>query len=273
MKVLARSLVAIVLLVGAGIGLSSWLSSKHSQNQTPALTQSPLPSGTNSPTNHYPVTAETDLPASSLKHPKPIPRIEESDQNVEEMLSELIGKDRFESIFNLKNIIRRFVVIVENARKFRQISQEFSPFIPLERGFIVQGKSGEQSIDPRNFKRYLPYVELARTLDSEGLVNIYVHFYPLFQSAYEDLGSRGYFNDRLIEAIDTLLGAPEIKKSISVTPIGVHKVYKYTDDQLEELPAAQKILIRMGNENSSIVQAKLRELRKLLAHLDKNNKG
>ena len=31
---------------------------------------------------------------------------------------------------------------------------------------------------------------------------IYAQYYPLFQAAYVELGMSGYFNDRLVEAID-----------------------------------------------------------------------
>jgi hypothetical protein len=270
MKGLARGLVAMLIIAGIGIGVSSWLSSK--QNPNTSTTQSPLPTSSSSPSQHYPVTAETDLPQSSSKHLKSVPHIEESDQSVEEMLSELIGKDKFESIFTPTNIIRRIVVTVESAGKHNQISQEFSPFVSLERGFLVQGKEDSQSIDPKNYARYRPYIELARTTDVEGLVNIYVHFYPLFQSAYEDLGSHGYFNDRLIGAIDILLNSPEVKDPILLSRADVHKIYKYNDDRLETLPAAQKIMIRIGSENASVVKAKLREVRNLLIHLDKTKK-
>jgi hypothetical protein len=116
MKGLARVLIAIIIIAGVGIGVSSWLSSKQTQNQNSSVIQNPLPSASDSPSQHYPVTAETDLPQSSSKHLKSVPHIDESDQSVEEMLSELIGKEKFESLFTLTNIIRRIVVTVESFR-------------------------------------------------------------------------------------------------------------------------------------------------------------
>jgi hypothetical protein len=272
-KSLARGLVVFILVVGAGIGIFSWMNSHQHEINSPLVLQSPPSQPSAAPSDHYPVT-ETDLPTASALKRKPVPRIEESDQSVEEMLSELIGKERFESLFNLKNIVRRIVVTVDNATKHSQISQEYSPFAPLERDFRIKGKKEEeQVIDPSNFRRYQPYALLARTVDAEGLVAIYVHFYPLFQSAYKDLGTRGYFNDRLIQAIDILLGAPDVKGSIKVARVSVHRIYKYVDSDLEALPAAQKIMVRMGSENASVIKTKLRELRALLTHLNKNDVG
>lgn len=272
MKSFAPGLVALVLLTGAGLGVYSWLNSNHKEAQPSPVISSLAPLTAQSPVNHYPVPPESELTGSSAHASKPVTGIDESDQSVEEMLGELIGKGRFESLFHPKDIVRRIVVTVENATKHNQISQEFSPFSPLERGFRLEGKGQEQTISPSNFERYKPYVDLAQTVDAEGLVNIYVHFYPLFQSAYQDLGTRGYFNDRLIQAIDTLLNTPEVEGPIKVTRVSVHKIYRYADDQLEELPAMQKIIIRMGTKNASVIKKKLRELRALLIHLDKKKK-
>ncbi len=36
--------------------------------------------------------------------------------------------------------------------------------------------------------------------------------------------------------------------------------YKYADERLEKLSAGQKVLIRMGRDNATVVKAKLREL-------------
>jgi hypothetical protein len=41
-------------------------------------------------------------------------------------------------------------------------------------------------------------------------------------------------------------------------------MYQFADPALEGLPAGQKILIRMGPENASIIKAKLAELRAIV---------
>ena len=52
-----------------------------------------------------------------------------------------------------------------------------------------------------------PLVTLMKSMDTQQLADLYFRFYPLFQQAYEDLGYPGqYFNDRLVEAIDSSAG-------------------------------------------------------------------
>ena len=92
---------------------------------------------------------------------------------------------------------------------------------------------------------------------------VYVHFYPLFQQEYEELGYPGkYFNDRLVQVIDHLLAAPEVQGTVLLTQPKV--LYQFADPKLEELSAGQKILVRMGGENAAKVKAKLREIRSAL---------
>jgi GTPase Era involved in 16S rRNA processing len=63
-----------------------------------------------------------------------------------------------------------------------------------------------------NAERYTPYLRLMEQASTQKLVQTYVHFYPLFQKAYQDLGyPKGYFNDRLIEVISARLPvSPEL---------------------------------------------------------------
>jgi hypothetical protein len=91
-----------------------------------------------------------------------------------------------------------------------------------------------------------------------------VHFYPLFQQAYQALGyPNGYFNDRLVVTIDNLLAAPDITTDIAVVRPNV--MYQFADPKLEDLSAGQKLMLRMGPTNAAIVKAKLRELRAQVA--------
>ena len=96
--------------------------------------------------------------------------------------------------------------------------------------------------------------------DPKALAVVYEHLYPLFQQSYEDLGYPGkYFNDRLVEVIDTLLQAPEITTPVALVQPKVF--YEFADPELEARPAGQKLLIRMGPANERTLKAKLREFR------------
>jgi hypothetical protein len=126
--------------------------------------------------------------------------------------------------------------------------------------FVASGGPDDATIAPANFARYAPYVRVMESVDPRALVYSYVRAYALFQRAYEELGYPGkYFNDRLMQAIDDMLAAPEID-----TPIELMKpriLYEFADPDLETRSAGQKIMIRMGKDNASRVKAKLWEIR------------
>jgi hypothetical protein len=101
------------------------------------------------------------------------------------------------------------------------------------------------------------------SVQARALVSTYVQAYPLFQRAYEELGYGGkYFNDRLLEAIDDLLAAPEVGTPVRLLQPKV--LYEFADPDLETRSAGQKIMIRMGAENALRAKARLRELRQEL---------
>ena len=93
------------------------------------------------------------------------------------------------------------------------------------------------SISPKNTARYMPYARLAGMVNTEKLVELYLRFYPLFQQSYEELGyPNKYFNDRVIEVIDNLLAAPDIKEPVKLLQPKI--VYVYADSDLEEIGRA-----------------------------------
>ena len=80
-----------------------------------------------------------------------------------------------------------------------------------------------------------------------ALVTLYVRHYPLFQQAYREIGyPNGHFNDRLVEAIDLMLATPEAPASLKLVQPKIF--YEFADRDLEQLPAGQKLMLRIGRE-------------------------
>jgi hypothetical protein len=272
MKSFINSIIFLLVLAGLGGAFYAWKNSnRESAPPLPAVRTTPVTETAPSPSpsiaaEHYPVPEETA--ASKTVHPlKPVPSLDESDPTIAEALSELVGAERFKAVFHLQDIIRRIVVTIENAASPIQTSDELLPFKQPEGEFAVTGKKNQKdaTISPNNYRRYQPYVELAEAVDPQELVRIYFHFYPIFQAAYADLGTKGYFNDRVIQAIDHLLKTPEVEDPIRVTRPSIRYKYKFADDRLENLSSTQKVLVRMGPRNAELIKKKLRKIRKLLA--------
>lgn len=216
---------------------------------TPAPTATPPPA---EPAIKHPIPDATDRPPITLG---------DSDASALAELQRLFG-DAVGGIVLRENLVRRIVATVDSLPR-SQTSLSVLPVKPIPGMFLAEGDETSRTIAEKNAQRYAPYVELVERADTKAIVETYIRHYPLFQEAYVELGyPKGYFNDRLIEAIDDLLAAPEIASPPLVQP---KALYLYADPDLERRSSGQKILIRMGPANAARVKAKLGEIRAALA--------
>ncbi len=191
--------------------------------------------------------------------PAPLPALDESDHAFADALAALIGPARLHEFLIPQSLIRHIVATVDNLPRAK-VSQRVMPVKPVPGRFLVSGQGEALAIDPNNVARYAPYMKLLQAVDVRKCVALYVRFYPLFQQAYRELGyPTGYFNDRLIAAIDDMLLAPQPASPVRLTQPNV--LYEYADADLQVRSAGQKIVIRIGAANAAIVKAKLREIR------------
>ena len=260
---------AIVVFIIIGIG---YFLLKKEEQQPPAppaersqvVTEAKpaIPSELKIPEIKHPVPEappETEEPAGieeSLGQPvkqetKPLPQLDESDPSFIDALKHLFDPKQLDELFLLRAIIRHFVVTIDNMTG-PKLPQKFSVTRPPAGQFTVNRNAADQM-----------FIQFFETLDTPRTVSIYVHYYPLFQQAYRELGYPGrYFNDRLVEVIDHLLAAPEVQGPIELVRPKVF--YQFANPDLEALSAGQKIMVRIGPDNARKVKAKLRELRKAL---------
>jgi hypothetical protein len=191
----------------------------------------------------------------------PLPSVADSDGLVAETLGGLVGRDAFARFFVPDGLVRRFVATVDNLPR-KTLAQRVLPVKPVPGAFVVAGRDDTLAIGGDNALRYRPYVAVMEAAEAKRLVAAYLRFYPLFQAAYQELGyPNGHFNDRLVQAIDDMLAAPDIAAPRLVQP---KVLYLYADADLEERSAGQKILLRMGPANAARVKEKLRAIRREL---------
>lgn len=250
-----RGPLIVVVVVLAGFAAGSYYYSHRAEPEAPApsaiVEQASPPA---EPEIRYPLqTPEADAA-------KPLPPLAESDAAVQQALTGLIDKSSLQRFFNLDAIVHRLVVLIDNLAQ-KKIPQQHNLMQPVAGKFAVTGRDENLTLNPENYRRYTPYVQLAQTIDVKKLVAMYLYFYPLIQEEYKNIGStKQYFNDRLVVVIDDLLAAPEPTQPIKLVKPKVF--YEFADPALEQLSAGQKTMIRMGGENAAKVKATLREIRR-----------
>lgn len=197
---------------------------------------------------------------------EPLPELDQSDAPALKALNQILGKE-WQSLLSPERLIHKIVVTVDNLPR-KDLPANSVPLQRVPGAFITGGEGNERILSPHNAERYTPYVLLFEAVDSGKLVAVYRQFYPLFQRAYADIGfPTAYFNDRLVEAIDDLLTAPETQGPIKLVQPKV--LFQFADPDLATRSSGQKIMMRMGHDNAARLKLKLREIRQLVARVAK----
>jgi hypothetical protein len=203
--------------------------------------------------------ARRPFPELNSEAAKSLPTLENSDAMMRDTVVGLVGRKAFEELVYPTQLIRRIVATVDNLPR-ETASRRVMPLEPVPGAFNVLRTADDLVISAANSARYWPYVRVFEALDSRALVQRYAESYPLFQRAYAELGfPDSHFNERLLEAIDDLLAAPELASPAKLVQPKVF--YHFADPDLDGRSAGQKIMLRMGSENAAKVKPKLREIR------------
>jgi len=188
--------------------------------------------------------------------PEPLLALNESDPDVMQALVEVTGQDPLAEYLVQSQVISRFVATVDSLTS-RQVSPQINPVKAAGEKFVTETEGESVVMSTGNFSRYDGHVALLQNMDSAALVAIYQRYYPLFQQAWEENGGEGSFNQRLLEVIDHLLETPDVPGPIYLSK--PEAVYVFEEPELEAMTAGQKILVRMGSANASLVKEKLTE--------------
>jgi len=247
----SRILIAVLVLaavVAAGLYFL-WPGAPPPPPPPPPPAAPPAPTGPK-----YPVAGQSE---------QPLPTLAASDPTVVEALQKLLGPEAFAQWIVPEGLIRNIVATVDNLPR-EHFARRVSPLHGVGGAFKASGSGDALAIAPANAARYTAFVTAFDHVDPAAAVALYQKLYPLFQQAYVELGyPNGYFNDRLVEALDNLLDAPEPNGPVKLVLPKV--LYEYADPDLEAASAGQKAMIRMGLGNEAKVKAKLKQYRALVS--------
>lgn len=258
-----------LLLLFAGVGWYLWTTYFAAKPAPVAAVAPPEPPKSVAP--EAPKETSPQFPIETAAPIEPLPALAESDKALGEGLASAVDKDTIARYFISQDLVRRIVATVD-ALPRKTYAQRLSPVKPVPGKFEVGMRDGHLAISPQNAARYTPLVRALEAVNSEKLVALYVRFYPLFQEAYRELGfPKGYFNDRLVEALDLMIATREQPDQLALAQPKI--LYEYADPALEALPAGQKIMLRMGPGNAARTKVKLKEIRALVAREGAAAKG
>lgn len=114
-----------------------------------------------------------------------------------------------------------------------------------------------------NHKRMNAIINSLSKIDPALLARYYKQWLPILEQAYSEQGKPGSFNQRFLQTISQVLAVNQL--SNNPTLVRPKVLYRYADKSLEQASDIEKLLWRMGPDNSLQLQFFLRELR---THID-----
>ena len=255
------NLIIFILLVLLGaLGAAIYFQSRPVSEQLPLDVQPiPPPEPIKNPIVHYPVPApiaepallppeqnDTKTESVDRQPPETLTPVQKNDENFQKALINSLSNPEDNKLLYMESFIQRFVVTIDNLPE-KRLPRAHLPIKAPGGKFLVAGTPEKPQTSSRNYKRYSAYITLLGSINQDLAIKFYAYFYPLFQTAYEQLGYKNaYFNDRLVYVINHLLAVPNPPDPIQLAQPSV--LFTYADPNLENLSSGQKILLRIGQE-------------------------
>jgi hypothetical protein len=250
----------LLLALGAALALLWWLRREDAPPPAPAPAAEapapavPAPLGAEAPAPE----AEPAPPPPAAEPAEPLPPLAESDALAREAARGASRHPLAAQALRGSRVIDRFVTAVDQVAEGKAPRRDLD-FLRPEGPFLVLGEEPELRVDPGSYRRYDALAAAFASLDAAALVAAYRRLAPLCEESYRALGyPEGGFEARLRAALALLAATP--KTSASPALVAETRRYEFADPNLENLPDAQKQLLRMGPQNVERIVAKVREI-------------
>lgn len=263
-KTVAVLPVAIVLLMAAAGGWFYW---QYAQEPpaTPETQTLSLPVVENAEnavgeTAAYGmISEEVQLPQQSFS----LPALTASDQPFRDaMLGVSAGLSPW---LQADRLIRKFLLVVNDFSQGLWLEKHMRFLKPAET-FAVDKTADGLFMSKQSYSRYDALAAAIDAMDARAAGQVYRQFKPLFLDVFNEFG---YPPERPLEELFLKSAAQILAAPIIETPIALKKhavFYKYADPKLEALSPVARQMLRMGPDNTRIVQNKVRQLVEILVN-------
>jgi hypothetical protein len=153
--------------------------------------------------------------------------------------------------------IRKWVLFVDNAANGDLIAKHL-PWQYSMKPLVAANIGDKKYLAPSNYKRAKPLLDAVMAIPPEKLADYYYSWLPLLEKAYRELGKKGSFDTRFKQAIDKVLAAKNLSAEPELKLPSV--MYQYQDKSLEAASDLDKLMWRLGFENTNNIQQYLRDL-------------
>jgi len=163
-------------------------------------------------------------------------------------------------------LIRKYVVIANDLSQGLRLEKHLR-FLEPSQPFAVDQDNEKLFIAAKSYHRYDRLAAAIDGLDVQATLSVYKKFRPLLLQVFKEFSYPDEYSleDIFTKAAAVIFAAPVRDRQIAVERHAVH--YRFADQQLEALNPIHKQMLRMGPENTRIIQNKLRLLVEGLVNL------
>ena len=185
-----------------------------------------------------------------------LPSLNESDTFAFEELANIEGGSSILMHLVSEELVRKFVIMVENISRGEFPEQNLPMLFPEERMAVTELGSEFYLIDEQSYQRFNGLVLSLTNISTETAVDFYQLFKPLLREAYAELALRDSdFNDVFMLAIDNVVNARTALQPQQLIRPNLN--YLYANPEIENYSAVEKLLLRLGPENTESLQRRL----------------
>lgn len=158
-----------------------------------------------------------------------------------------------------RDLIKKYLLVFNDAAQGLRIFKHFN-FLTLNEPFVVGEDSQGFYMAAKGYRRYNTLATAINAVDVAAGMLLYKKFHPLMLQVFAEFSypQQYQLEDLLKKTGALIVSAPIIDEKIRLIKPSVY--YKFQDEDIEALDPMQKQMIRMGPENTRIIQRKVRQL-------------
>lgn len=242
--------VVLIIAILAAVAIAGyWFYARRSPSVTAPATTSAQPPPVEAPPPRAPLAAG---------EPVELPSLDSSDDAVRDLVEKISADPLVATWLSTSGLLRQVASSLQAIAGGQSPARRLQKLAPSE-PFRAASSGGRLAIDPRSYARYDRVADAAASIDPAAAARLYGAVKPRLDEAIRDLGVQDVTTDEYVErAIRQLLQAPVLNDPPAL--VQEEGLYRFADPRLENLPAAQKQLIRMGPENTVRIQSALRAI-------------
>ncbi len=200
--------------------------------------------------------------------PTPLPSLKESDEFIYDKLTEL--SPELAKLLKTDRQIPKIILIINDFSQGQRLHKHMR-WLNLDEPFIAKEDPQGLYLPSKSYQRYNAFAEAIDSINVHDFLALYQKIRPLCQEVFAQFGYPDNYRleDLIKKAGAEILSAPVVETRIALVKPSV--LYQFADKDLEALSPVQKQMLRMGPQNTRIIQNKLRLLIEALINMNDTN--